>query len=318
MSRSSVRWIRRIAAGIAVLLIAGFAVGSLAGSEQSNTSGGAPGAVYDAARLGNEQAVAPAPASVARSGGGGSSAEASSVGALPLPGVSNSVIKTADLGIEVAKRGVDRAWTRVFQIAAKYGGFVLSSSQGGPGPKVPAESLDDRFADIVIRVPAARFDQTLVDLSNGDLGEVTRRATSGQDVSQEFVDLESRLRNYRAQETVLLRIMARANSIADTIAVQQQLSQVQLQIEEITGRIRYLKNQTELATISVHLAEEGVAGGRSEGPSFTDAWRTAIDGLGRMATAALIAAVWLSPFALLGASWLVARRWRARPAAPQA
>jgi hypothetical protein len=108
--------------------------------------------------------------------------------------------------------------------------------------------------------------------------------------------------------------MARATSIADTITVQQQLSQIQLQIEEITGRVNYLKDQTGFATIAVHLAETGaVASVGSNGPSFSEAWSTAVEGLQRMGTAALIGATWLSPFLLLGLAWMAARRFR-RPA----
>jgi len=220
----------------------------------------------------------------------------------------------------VRKGRIDSAWQRVFQIAQANGGFVLSSGQGGaPIPAVEGDGRigpiatgggDDRFADIVIRVPADKFEAVVGALTNGDLGKVARRGFSGQDVSQEFVDLDGRLRNARAQEAVLLRLMAKATSIGDTIAVQQQLSQIQGQIEEISGRVRYLKNQTALATISVHLAEPGAAGAFSDGPSFTKAWETAVDGLERMGTAALIGGIWLSPFALVGIAWLATRRFR--------
>jgi hypothetical protein len=112
--------------------------------------------------------------------------------------------------------------------------------------------------------------------------------------------------------------MSRSRTIGDTIAVQQQLSQVQLQIEEITGRLRYLKDQTAFATISVHLAETGAVVGSTNGePSFTKAWHTAVEGLERIGTASLIGATWLAPLALLALAWFATRRWRTRPA-PQA
>lgn len=321
MSPSAGRWLRRGAVGVAFLLVAGFAVGSLAGRGSRGSASQALKAANDGLSrtvAGSAQyapvAGAPRPGVQTRSGGAGAGAASAGVlGSPALPPFQDRVIKTADLGIEVAKRRIDRSWNRVSEIASRLGGFVLSSNQGG---SVRADTDDPRVADIVIRVPANRFDQALSALGGADIGKVTRRGTSGQDVSQEFVDLESRLRHYRAQESVLLRIMSRARTIGDTISVQQQLSQVQLQVEEITGRLRYLKDQTAFATIAVHLAETGAAAGDpSEGPSFTKAWKTAIEGLERIGTASLIGATWLSPFALLAAAWFAARRWRSRPAA---
>lgn len=330
MSPSALRWLRRGAIAVAVLMVAGFAVGSLAGRRsgderssaqttandpgfRSSVGGGEPGAPVPAP----DEATGPVAGSAVTGGGGAGSAARGPLGSLQVPPATDRVIKTADVGIEVAEGRIDRSWNRVFEIASSLGGFVVSSNQGGPTP-IDDGDADPRVGNIVIRVPANRFDQALTALSASEVGKVTRRGTSGQDVTQEFVDLESRLRHYRAQESVLLRIMSRARTIGDTISVQQQLSQVQLQIEEITGRLRYLKDQTAFATISVHLAETGAAtGGASDGPSFSKAWDTAVEGLERIGTAALIGATWLSPFALLALAWLATRRWRTRPA-PQA
>lgn len=350
MSPSQVRWMRRGAVAVVALLVAGFAVGSLAGggggatqvlspklrregvrglSSRGAPGGVAPGSGYDDSATGLAGAPSapvavaePAPGQAPPAGGKG-------VPGLGLPPLGSAVIKTGDVGIEVRRGGIDRAFNRVVAIAGTYGGFVLSSSQGGPGPipleggatrpdiqPVPPPDDDGSFTEIVIRIPADRFERAVADLTSGELGKVTRRGFSGQDVSQEFVDLESRLRHLRAQEAVLLKLMAKARSIGDTLVVQQQLSQVQLQIEEITGRLRYLKNQTAFGTIAVHLSEVGaVVKEPSDGPSWSKAWETALEGLGRMGTAALIGATWLAPFALLAAAALGARRWRARPAA---
>jgi len=333
MSGSTVRWLRRVGIGAAVLLVAGFAIGSLAGSKGAKSSSGDTGnalAYQNSVFQGNRGVSAPktAGAGVPEASGVGAQ-DTTRLGTLQTPTLSDSVIKTADLAIECAKGRVDRAWNRAFDIAKKYGGFVLSSSQGGaaggvvipvgaPEPGVvQTGSGNFRSADIVIRVRADKFDLALTELSGKDLGKVVRRGISGQDVSQEFVDLNSRLRNARAQESILLSLMAKSKTVGDTIAVQQQLSQVQQQVEELTGRIRYLKDQTELATISVHIAEPGAFVDSSEGPSFTKAWRTAVDGLERMGTAALIGGIWLGPFALLAAVVIATRRWRARPV-PQA
>src|SRR5207249_11340101 len=123
---------------------------------------------------------------------------------------------------------------------------------------------------------------------------------SSQDVTEEFVDLQSRLRNQKAQQVVLIRLMANAKTIQETLAVQGQLSQVEEQIEQITGRLNALKTLTDLSSITLHLFEPGAAGAPaprpSEEPSFARAWDTAIEGLERIGTVALIAAIWVTPF----------------------
>jgi hypothetical protein len=327
MRGSAFRWVRRGALAVAILLVLGFAVGSLAGrsgrSGAKSSSTGPTEALtantYDRSAAYSTTSDIRAPGAggvepVAAQAAAGPKAAPNALGSLDLPPPSDAVIKTADIGIRVHKKALDQSWDAVFGIAARFGGYVVSSSQGG---SVEPDRSDEtpRSAEIVLRVPARRFNEALRALEGSDVGTVTRRATSGQDVSQEFVDLDSRLRHYRSQETVLLRIMSRARTVGDTIAVQEQLSQVQLQIEEITGRLRYLKDQTGFATISVHLAENGARGfGAPEGPSFSKAWSTAVDGLERMGTAALIGGTWLAPFALLALAWQATRRWRARPA----
>jgi uncharacterized protein DUF4349 len=320
MSRSSLRWLRRIGIGAAVLLVVGFAVGSLAGPSSRETATGrvrgglevrsASGTgATGVAGLAVGPAAEPYRASVTTVNDATGAGGTTQVGTQQTPGISDQVIKTADIGVEVRKGDIDRAWQRVFDVAKTYGGFVFSSSQENA-----SGSKDPRSAQLVVRVPAGKFDQAVADLSNRNLGRIVRRGTSGQDVGQEFVDLNARLRNARSQESILLALMSRAKTVGDTIAVQQQLSQVQQQIEELTGRIRYLKDQTQLATIAVQLGEPGVFGGSFDDASFTKAWRTALDGLERMATAALIGGIWLGPFALLAAIALGTRRWRARPA----
>jgi hypothetical protein len=319
MSGSTLRWLRRAGIAAAVLLVAGFAVGSLAGSSTTKATGHKNAAGFSTAPksvagpVGGSVVGGAAVSAVTEGLAQGVVQDRTSLGALPTPSFGDGVIKTADLAIEAAGDDVDRASTRAAAIAARYGGFVLSSSNENA-----SDSSRPRSGEIVIRVRADKFDAALADLANRDFGTVVSRSTSGQDVSQEFVDLNARLRNARAQESILLSLMSKSKTVGDTIAVQQQLSQVQQQIEELTGRIRYLKDQTSFATISLHLGSDGFFGGGSfDEPSFAKAWRTALDGLERMGTAALIGGVWLGPFALLAAVVLATRRWRARPV-PQA
>jgi uncharacterized protein DUF4349 len=230
----------------------------------------------------------------------GSGREGASAVPLQAPAVGPSVIKTAELSVEVDRDGVGGALDAATSVAARYGGFVVSSTTGGEA---------GRTGSVTLRVPSDRFEEALADLSG--LGEVERRRVAGQDVSQEFVDLEARLRNFEAQEAVLLRLFDDAVSIGDTIRVQDELSGVRLRIEEIQGRLRFLRDQTSFGTITVVLTEEGTA---ARG-TFDRAVDRAVDGFLAVVAGLVVGVGYLLPLALLGGlGTMVFRRWRPRPA----
>lgn len=217
-----------------------------------------------------------------------------------LPVVGPSIIKTADLGVEVPRGGFREALRDATALAGRYGGFVLSTS---------VEGKDARRGALTIRVPSESFEQALSELQG--LGEVRRQSVTGEDVSQEFVDLEARLRNLEGQEDVLLRLYDRAGTVADTIKIQREVAGVQLQIEEIQGRLRYLRDRASMSTISVSLVEAGAAPARP-GP-IGRAWDRAAELFMSTISAVIVGLGAMIPVALLLAVAYVAfRRLRAR------
>src|SRR3990170_3702558 len=238
--------------------------------------------------------------------GGGSVAE------LPgLPAIGPAVVRTATLSIEVGEDGFVAAFDSASLVAGKYGGFVESSSTGGT--KI-------QRGDLLIRVPADRFDEAVRDLRA--LGTVERQELSGQDVTAEFVDLEARLRTWEAQEAVLLDLMSQATTIEATLRVQRELQDVQFRIEQIEGQLRYLENRTELATIQVSLHEPGAVVPTTQQPStrpsLAEAWEKAVDGFLAICYSVVVGLGYLVPLSALALIvWLGARRLvRPRPAAP--
>jgi hypothetical protein len=219
-----------------------------------------------------------------------------------LPQIGPNVIKTADLRVEVRRSTLRDAVGEVTAIAGRHGGFVLSTQVAG---------AKARSGLLVIRVPAERFEVALAEIR--ELGtKVLGETVAGEDVGQEFIDLEARLRNWRAQEVVLLRLMDRAQSVTDTIRVQRELQQVQLEIEQIRGRLRYLEDQTRMSTITVGLREAGVAA-PGQPSTLERAWDRAVQSFLAIVSGAIVAAGALLPFALLVlAGWVVFRAVRPR------
>ena len=217
--------------------------------------------------------------------------------AATLPSLGPSVIKTGTMELEVGEGDFRSAIEEGIAVAERHGGFVLSTS-----------THDDRRGrgSVVLRIPAERFEAAMNDLH--DLGKVTGETISGEDVGQEFVDLQARLRNYSAQEAILLDLMNDAVSVSDTIRVQSELQGVQLEIERLRGRIRYLEDQTSLGTIEMRVTEAGVApepAGTIERAfararaAFMDVVATVIVGAGFVVPVTLIAIVVLLVLARL-------------------
>lgn len=228
------------------------------------------------------------------------------ISSLPLPNVGVKVIKTANLSVEVKKGSFQDSFSKASLVAEKLGGFVTGSSVSETKGKVAS-------GIITLRIPSEKFQTALSELRA--LGKVSAEEQSGQDVSQEFVDLEARLRHAKVQETFYMKLMDRAESVSDLIQIQSQLSQVQLQIEELTGRLEFLKNQTTLSTVTVRIFEPGVEPGKPK-TTLGKAWQEALDGFKSVVSGLIVALGWIAPIALLAVALFALWRLRSRSAGP--
>jgi hypothetical protein len=153
------------------------------------------------------------------------------------------VIKTADLSLQV--ENVREAEAAVRARVQALGGYVVKSVNSG--------SDENMTAQIDFRVPAQRFDEALSGVQ-GLAKKVLGRTVSGDDVTAEFVDLESRLRNLEATRDRLLTFLDKASTVEEALKVNESLSQVQGEVEQAKGRMQYLKQSAALSTVTVRLA----------------------------------------------------------------
>lgn len=214
-----------------------------------------------------------------------------------------SVIKYGDLGVVVEVGGFGAALEEANAVAARYGGFVLSTSVTGG---------ERKSGYISIRVRAADFDRAMGDLR--DLGEVESESVSGQDVGLQVVDLRARLDAWEAQRDVLLKLLDEARTVSDILKVQVELQNVQTNIEQLTAELTYLEDQVSLSTISVYLREPGATDEIDEGPRFGDAWRQMVEAFLTITFAMIVGLGYVVPIAIVLAAivWGVRRyrRWR--------
>jgi hypothetical protein len=158
------------------------------------------------------------------------------------------IIRNAELNIEVSNP--TESQRRIASIAESRGGFVVTSeaSQRQDNDK----SRPEMTVKVVVRVPAAQFDATINEI-RGAASRIMQEKTTGQDVTEEYIDLEARIRTKQALEAQFLEIMKQAKSVTDALEVQRQLAEVRTEIEQLEGRRRYLENQSSLSTITVTL-----------------------------------------------------------------
>jgi hypothetical protein len=268
----------------------------------------------------NRAAMEAAPAAPAQSASGGATAldqgNAQPQAGAPAsqPALERLVIKTADLSLQVDSARDAEAALR--ELVGQLGGYVV---------KVETSGTDERMSShVIFRVPAERFDQALSGVQ-GLAKKVVARTVSGDDVTEEFVDIEARLGNLEATRDRLQSFLDKAVTVEDALKVNQSLSDLQGQIEQLKGRKQFLQNSASLSTISVTLSplpaimpivdEEGwqplsvARAALRELVSFGQ-------GLASIVIVTLVwSPVWL-PFVLLGL-WL-SRRMRRRVAQPKA
>lgn len=193
--------------------------------------------------------------SVGRAGAPGTTASVPD--AVPDPSAPERVIKTGDLSIAVPDGDVQQAYLQAGAIARELGGYVASSST--------STGTKGGTASIVVRVPAARFEEMAEKASA--LGEVRSMSTSGQDVSAQFVDLEARLRNLEAQRDQILTLMSQAKTVQETITIQDRLFSVTEQIERIKGQLKTLESKTAYSTLNITVSQ-------ASAPPAGDGWGT--------------------------------------------
>lgn len=160
------------------------------------------------------------------------------------------VIENADLAIVVTDPKTRMA--EISKLASEMGGFVVSSniyqSFTNMGTEVPE-------ASIVIRVPSERLDEALDKIKAGAV-DIDYENRSGQDVTNIYVDLQSQLKAKQAAEAQLLKILEKAETADDVLAIYLQLESIQTQIEQLKGQIKYYEESAALSSISVRLIAE--------------------------------------------------------------
>ncbi|MEG4810745.1 DUF4349 domain-containing protein [Microcoleus sp. F8-D3] len=212
------------------------------------------------------------------------------------PAIRPQLIKKAELSVVV--KSIDASTKSVTNIVEKQQGDILGFQN-----QKPPDSSVRQTASVEIRVPQDRLETTLDALAK--LGTVENRSLTAEDVTDQLVDSEARLRNLRKSEEMVLKIMERSGSVGDVLKAAQELSNIRESIERIDAQLKSLRNQVAYSTISLTL-EAAVSAQQTQEPSLglrvQETWGKATHSVGELTLGLFALGIWLlaySPYLLL-------------------
>jgi len=286
---------KKIVYGIIALLL----VLAVAGCAQAAATP-APGQVYVEVE---RQAVVEQPA------------EASGARAADYAGIERLIVRNASLSLVVPD--TQAALDEINSLVDELEGYIVQSNV--------YQYQEGLQASVTFRIPADSLDQALTrvrDLAS----EVRNENVSGEDVTEEYVDLQSRLRHLQATEQRLLEFLDEAEDTEAALAVYDQLRQVQGEMEQVKGRIQYLEQSAAMATVSLEIVPDALAqpiqvGGWHPEGTLRNAIQSLIRVLQFLVDAAIVIVILIAPtVALVAAPFVglffliraIVRRRRAR------
>ncbi len=223
-------------------------------------------------------------------------------GALPSTAEERMIVRTGEMSLVV--KDVIQARDEIAQLAVRFDGYVVSS-------RILGEE-QDRRGWISIRVPDEKFEQALAEL-RGLAVRVTSESTDSRDITEEYVDLQSRLKNAEATESQYLALLEKAEEVEDILRIYESLSRVRSEIEQIKGRMQYLERTSSMSLISVRLEPEVTAK-----PLVRAGWnaleilKSAVRGIITFGQWLGIIAIWLLIFVPIWGTILGVILWRRR------
>ncbi len=161
--------------------------------------------------------------------------------------------------ISVQTRAYDDFLSNITVAVSEHGGYIEHSDVTNN-----TDYTDNRYAYLTIRIPADKLGEFTSLIS--EIGTVTNKTTSIEDITLQYVDTESHIKALRTEEETLLRLIEEAEDLDDILAVQSRLTEVRYQLESYESQLRTFDNKINFATVdlSVHEVEREVVGKDSE------------------------------------------------------
>ncbi|HWI62950.1 MAG TPA: DUF4349 domain-containing protein [Symbiobacteriaceae bacterium] len=289
---------RKLSLALVIVLVAAVfgacSAGSKKAEEAKMSTGSAP-----------SEAAAPRPADAKAPMAPGSAPQGAPAGEpTPMP-LDRKIIKNASFDIKV-KDG-DASVNKITASVTAAGGYVQDVKQSGT-------KLQGRTINITVRVPASSYDPLTTIIR--ELGEVTNQHQWTEDVTEQFVDLEERIKTKEAHLNQLQKLYAQGGSIKEMMELESEIARVTADLESMKGRIRVLSNRVDFSTLVVNLYEPNVPAPIAPPKNvwermtrgFTQSWNGVVNFLGNLVVFLVSAVPVLVLLAIIGGiSFVVVR-----------
>lgn len=179
------------------------------------------------------------------------------------------VVKSGKMSLEVDK--YDEAEIKITEITNKYGGNISNSSSS-------MSSSGKKQGTITVRIPADKFDAFVPEVSQ--IGKVMSQNINASDVTEEYIDLEARLKTQKELEQRLYDLLnTKSSGLSDILEIEDKLADVRSKIESTEGRMKYLMSQASFSTLAISVYEPNLLETTSGGGFFSEIWDAIVSGL---------------------------------------
>lgn len=161
--------------------------------------------------------------------------------ALPQQQQEQKIIQTAHLRFET--KDLDKTHQKIQRLVSENQGFIQNDNAG--------KSYRDVYREMTVRIPTTHFQQTIDSISDG-ISFFDQKSISRKDVTEEFVDLNARLKAKKELETRYLELLKQAKNVKEMLEIERELSKIREEIEARQGRLNYLENQVSFSTVSIY------------------------------------------------------------------
>jgi Domain of unknown function (DUF4349) len=199
------------------------------------------------------------------------------------------LVKTAELSLRL--ESIDKAMVQLRQIVRSKQGDIYDFQDD----RLP-ENGRNHQATLMLKVPSTALENTLAEIAK--LGRVESQGIKSEDVSQQLVDTDARLKNLRQQEDLTRKIMDRSGSVKDILAVSKELAAIRDQIERLDATVKNLRQQVAYSTINLRIEESQstIPTGDAFGIQVQETWKNSTHAAGSLATNLALGLLWLVPF----------------------
>lgn len=177
---------------------------------------------------------------------------ANSEESVAVENIEQKIIKTGDIRFETNDLG--ETYNQMITAVKKYNAIVQNDTEG--------KDYGSVFRKIIVRVPSKNFDLFLSDISKG-VAYFDNKEISSQDVTEEYIDIDARLKAKKVLEARYLELLKKANKVTEMLEIEKQLSAIREEIEAKEGQLRYMQSQISMSTITIEfyktIANEGGA-----------------------------------------------------------